>query len=185
MTTIVFASEAKQSRRLRGRSPWQSTRLLRSLRSLAKTTGGAAIVFTLDRATKLLALHYAPLLDQPAPTFGVRLFLNPTFAFGIPGGNTLALWVSTAVVIALIAYLVLQWRKASTSYQLRVTSYELRVTSYALILAGALGNLADRLTRGATVDWIVVGPWNVNVADISILLGVTLLLIKGKTKNAK
>jgi len=58
--------------------------------------------------------------------------------------------------------------------------------SLGLVLGGAMGNLADRLTRGSgfadgrVVDWI--NPsffWTFNVADASITVGVALLLLSG------
>jgi hypothetical protein len=49
-------------------------------------------------------------------------------------------------------------------------------SSLGLQLAGALGNLTDRLTIGHVVDFIDVGPWPIfNVADSSLMVGVVLL----------
>jgi signal peptidase II len=48
--------------------------------------------------------------------------------------------------------------------------------SLGLQLGGALGNLLDRITRGYVVDFVDIGFWPIfNVADLSIVLGVTLL----------
>ncbi len=47
-----------------------------------------------------------------------------------------------------------------------------------LVLAGAIGNLADRLARGYVVDFIHVHHWPVwNVADAWVVLGVGALMI--------
>lgn len=60
-----------------------------------------------------------------------------------------------------------------------------------LVLAGALGNLLDRLVHGAVVDFILLNPWGVfpytfNVADACITVGVLLLLLHGiLTRNKK
>ena len=49
--------------------------------------------------------------------------------------------------------------------------------SMGLILGGAAGNLADRITLGHVTDFIDVGPWPVfNVADSSIVVGIFLLM---------
>ena len=49
-----------------------------------------------------------------------------------------------------------------------------------LVLAGALGNLADRLARGYVVDFIHVHRWPVwNVADAWVVMGVGALMIAG------
>ena len=48
---------------------------------------------------------------------------------------------------------------------------------FALMLAGALGNLADRIAHGEVTDFIKVPHWPAfNVADSSITIGVALLL---------
>ena len=48
--------------------------------------------------------------------------------------------------------------------------------SLGMQLAGALGNLTDRLTEGHVTDFIDIGPWPIfNVADSSILIGIALL----------
>lgn len=124
----------------------------------------AVLVFILDRVTK-----------QLAPAWGLRVFVNPTFAFGIPGGNMLAIILSTLVALALVAVVVLEYRR-------RRPNYQLLITSYSIILAGAAGNLADRIIRGGTVDWLVVGPWTINLADLAIVTGVVLILTSAKRK---
>jgi signal peptidase II len=49
--------------------------------------------------------------------------------------------------------------------------------AFLLILAGALGNYADRVFRGYVVDFIRLPHWPVfNVADILVVAGVALLL---------
>lgn len=54
----------------------------------------------------------------------------------------------------------------------------LEVVGYVLVLAGAIGNLADRLARGYVVDFIHVHHWPVwNVADAWIVLGVVALMV--------
>lgn len=56
----------------------------------------------------------------------------------------------------------------------------------ALILGGAVGNLADRLLRGAVVDFIdvVYAPgrhWHTfNVADVAIVVGAVLMAIAAR-----
>lgn len=58
-----------------------------------------------------------------------------------------------------------------------------------MILSGAIGNLADRIRHGFVVDFIQVDPqWfnypTFNVADITIAVGVGLLLIDGMKQPA-
>jgi signal peptidase II len=44
-------------------------------------------------------------------------------------------------------------------------------------LGGAAGNVADRVRRGAIVDFIAIGRWPpFNLADAAIVVGVGLLV---------
>ncbi|MBX3192598.1 MAG: signal peptidase II [Labilithrix sp.] len=47
---------------------------------------------------------------------------------------------------------------------------------FGLVVAGALGNLVDRIARGYVVDFIHVSRWPVfNVADVAVVAGVVLV----------
>jgi signal peptidase II len=50
----------------------------------------------------------------------------------------------------------------------------------ALVIAGALGNLGDRLLNGAVTDFILVRffPFVFNVADVAITIGGVLLVVR-------
>lgn len=53
------------------------------------------------------------------------------------------------------------------------------LASYALIIAGALGNLLDRIVRGYVVDFVDLHFWPVfNVADALLVVGLLALLIQ-------
>lgn len=49
---------------------------------------------------------------------------------------------------------------------------------FSLALGGGLGNLIDRLTRGAVTDWIHVAgyPATFNLADIAVRVGLLIAL---------
>jgi signal peptidase II len=52
-------------------------------------------------------------------------------------------------------------------------------TALALLLAGALGNLVDRLKYRYVIDFIDVRFWPVfNIADIVINVGVGMLIVE-------
>ena len=71
-----------------------------------------------------------------------------------------------ALLLLLVVKLVYPMRKQST-----LLCYGLSIG-----LAGAVGNLIDRLRVGGVIDFIDVGFWPVfNVADGAIVLGVALL----------
>ena len=59
--------------------------------------------------------------------------------------------------------------------------HPIALTSIAMILAGALGNLLDRLRLGHVIDFLAVGRFPIfNVADAGITCGIALLLLKWK-----
>ena len=48
----------------------------------------------------------------------------------------------------------------------------------ALVLAGALGNFADRLIYGGVIDFISIGSWPIfNVADALICCGLAIMIL--------
>jgi signal peptidase II len=48
-------------------------------------------------------------------------------------------------------------------------------TGIAAALAGASGNLADRVIHGAVVDFVALGRWPVfNLADVAIVAGAVV-----------
>jgi len=78
-------------------------------------------------------------------------------------GHTIALIAGSAVCIA--ALLIFYWPRPKTQPRPRI--------AFGLMLAGAMGNLVDRIAFGRVVDFIDVLPWFIfNVADIAILVGL-------------
>ncbi len=102
--------------------------------------------------------------------------LNPGAAFSLFAGmpawfrSVFLLVLAAGAIIVLLVLLVRDPRLNLTSAAL------------ALILAGAIGNLIDRLWRGPVLDFILAHyyahEWPVfNVADSAISIGVVLILI--------
>ena len=64
---------------------------------------------------------------------------------------------------------------------LRQSTPTMNAVGFALIGAGAVGNAIDRLRLGAVVDLFDASklrfPWVFNVADVSIDLGIALILL--------
>lgn len=66
---------------------------------------------------------------------------------------------------------------------LRDASHRIEAVALGLILGGSLGNVVDRLFRGdgwfsgGVVDFIDVGVFTNNLADIALFVGVGLLLV--------
>ncbi len=142
-------------------------------------------VLALDQLSKLyIASHFALHEDLVLiPNWlDITYTLNPGAAFslfaGMPGWfrSSFLLLLAVGAIIVLIVLLVRDPRLSLTSVAL------------ALILAGAAGNLIDRLLRGPVLDFIFAHyysyTWPVfNVADSAISIGVVLILIASLTSG--
>lgn len=140
----------------------------------------ALVVLGLDLATKILAV--ALLEGQPpvrvlGGAVYLQLLRNPGAAFSMATGMTWVLAVIAIIVIGAICWI---------APKLRSTGWAIGL---ALVLAGALGNLIDRIFRapgvlqGHVIDFIsVFAPngevWPVfNVADSAIVCGGILIVV--------
>jgi signal peptidase II len=116
-----------------------------------------------------------------------HLVLNRGAVFGIGQGRR-AVFVGFTLIAVGVAVAVFGWWTQARSHLAHV--------AIGLILAGGLGNLYDRVMIGAVRDFLhmmprwelplglswpggttEVFPWVFNVADVLLLLGMTLLLI--------
>lgn len=108
------------------------------------------------------------------PGLNLALSFNRGVTFGLfPVDSTAGLAVMIALQLSIVAALALwAWR----------TREGLLGACLAFILAGALGNILDRLMHGAVTDFIDlhIGQWHwpaFNLADTFIVTGVVGLLI--------
>ncbi len=136
----------------------------------------AGAVYGIDRLTKVLAevhLKGRPPVEVIPGVFQLRFTTNPGGAFGLFGGLT---WLFVAVSVVVVVAVVLASRHVPATAP---------AVGLGLILGGALGNLTDRLIRGAgfsgeVVDFLDLHVWPVfNVADVAIVTGAGLLLLTG------
>lgn len=164
-------------------------RLLQRERELGLALAVALLVLALDLATKASIAAYLPYRATVAllPVLNLTHALNTGAAFGVlhdAGG-----WQRPLLtVIGGVASVVLwQWIRQPTATRVQ------RV-ALALLLGGALGNVFDRLVRGAVVDWIDIywvdadgHDWHwpaFNVADLAIGSGALLLLLVALCRQA-
>ena len=124
---------------------------------------GLDIVTKIIFEGKNITLIYNFLLIQSEHNYGAAL--------GIFSGHTI--WLIIISVIFIVAFLVFDYFFKSKS--------KLYFISFVLILAGALGNLIDRIFLGYVRDFIHVNisimPYYFNLADIFLTFGVIFLLI--------
>ena len=97
--------------------------------------------------------------------FHITLVHNRGAAFGILK-NQIPLFIITSLFAIILIYFNLKKNRQSKSYSIALS----------LILAGALGNLVDRLFFGYVIDFLDFRIWPVfNVADSAITIGAILL----------
>ena len=151
--------------------------------------GIAAIIVCLDQATKMLANNY--LVTETInllPILSLRLACNTGAAFSILEG---ASWLLIGVGVIFSAYFITQiWRLLSGSI--------CEASAYTLILAGAIGNLIDRVAFGCVTDFVhffyisnndVYSFPIFNLADTAITLGaacwIYFMLFQEKTNKSE
>ena len=102
--------------------------------------------------------------------FHLTYHLNDGAAFSLFGGKTLFLTiVSIVIIIGILIYIFV--KKPSSN---------LEMISITLIVSGAVGNLIDRIFRGAVVDFLDFTLINFpvfNVADCFVVIGGVLFFI--------
>ena len=134
-----------------------------------------------DRLTKILAersLSMGSPFEVIPGLFQFTLVHNTGMAFGLLGGVSFPgkAWLLTAVSAALLAAIVWFARRAGPLSAM--TAFGITA-----MLAGAVGNILDRLLYGYVVDFLDVyigsAHWPAfNIADAMICTGVGLLLLE-------
>ena len=127
------------------------------------------IILALDQLSKFIVIKNLN-ANQSIPIIKGLLYVtfvrNRGAAFGILK-NQLPLFIFTALFAVVLISLVIS-KKKERPLILNI--------SLGLILAGAIGNLIDRLFLGYVVDFIDFRIWPVfNVADSAITIGTVLL----------
>jgi signal peptidase II len=133
----------------------------------------AAALVVADQVTKSLVLHHlwpGRLVEVVPGFFNLTLCRNTGGAFSLLPDKPIIFTVLSVIAVGLLCYLFTRLRSPGASF------------AAAAILAGALGNLADRFRHGYVVDFVDlhVGPWHwyvFNVADAAITLGALALFV--------
>lgn len=140
------------------------------------TVAIVAALVLLDWATKFWVAQWIPVGDHVAVAGDWFFFAhrhNTGVAFSM-GADVAAHWRTPLLALVSAAGLILFGRMAVTDPD--------PVARFAasLVLAGALGNLGDRLVNGWVTDFILVSffPFVFNVADAVITVGGALLVLR-------
>jgi len=135
----------------------------------------SALIVALDQATKLVVTQHFTVgsLLEVTPFLNLVLVYNRGAAFSLlsdGGGWQRPLFIAIAVIASV--WIVFLLRKYSRE--------RLFALALALVLAGALGNLIDRVLIGAVIDFLDLHAFGFhwpafNVADSAITCGAVLL----------
>ena len=96
---------------------------------------------------------------------------NTGVAFGIGSNNLIMIIIVNIIILGIIIKFI---RERQEQVNLKI------LIPLILILSGGISNLIDRIFRGYVVDFIDINLFDFphfNVADISITLGIILLII--------
>jgi len=135
---------------------------------LLRYASAAGLILLLDRFSKFLVMtrmsegQSIPLIP---PLLYVTYVQNRGAAFGFLQGQVALL---SAIAVVCLLFIITQWNK------IMAKSAFVR-WGVMVALAGAVGNLIDRLRWGAVIDFVDIRIFVFNVADVAIVLGVGLL----------
>jgi signal peptidase II len=145
-----------------------------SLRPALVLAGTGLVLYVADQLTKAWVVANVPfgarhdVIGDLAQLWHVR---NDGAAFSILPGATWLFIPVTVLAIGMVAYFHRQLRERGPWVQVILGA----------ILAGALGNLTDRIRMGYVVDFVSVGIGETrfptfNVADSAVVLGIGALV---------
>lgn len=137
--------------------------------SWARAGGVFACVLLADQAVKALVTSALARGEEREILAGIKLVnvRNSGVAFGqLQNGGAIVAAVIAVAVVALVVYFA---RHGTRRWMWLPTG---------LLLGGALGNIVDRLSEGAVIDFIKFPYWPAfNIADSAITVGVVVLLL--------
>lgn len=134
------------------------------------------VIFALDRFTKALIVRDLPILSEIKVTSFLSIVhvRNLGGVFGVLSESGYAKYIFTVMPVLVAAALI---------YVLvRYAMGKAKTFALCLILAGALGNIYDRIFYGSVVDFLDFHYRNYhwpafNVADIALTIGIGLLIL--------
>ncbi len=139
-------------------------------------TGLSAVLIAIDQYVKWLVETHLPFQQaiDVVPFFSLYRTWNQGIAFSMLWGlNDLALIAITLAITAFVVWLASRTPVDKTAARL----------GFALIVAGAIGNLIDRIVFGHVVDYILfhTQTWAFavfNLADAFISVGAALIILQ-------
>jgi len=135
------------------------------------------ILFLIDRLTKELisrTFEYAQSIPVLKDVLHLTYITNTGIAFGMGQGKNIVFIILSLVIIGILVFFFLK------------TKNMVELASLSLILAGALGNMFDRVFYGEVIDFIDLRIWPVfNLADSFVTIGGVVLFYQEFIKRKK
>ena len=142
---------------------------------------GTIIVF--DRLTKIFfskLLSLGESLPVIPNIIHMTLVHNTGIAFGLFKDHGIVFIIIPVIAVILLIFNLYYYRQNDA---VLIPSY---IIGFSLILAGAIGNLIDRIMFGYVIDFIDLRVWPVfNVADSAITIGAVIVAFKCFQLSAK
>ncbi len=129
----------------------------------------------IDQITKIFAAAYLPDTPEGVSVIDGVLSLyyveNTGISFSLLASKLVLIIIVTSIIIAILSYVLLATPKEKKYLPFSVT--------LAVIIAGAAGNLIDRIIRGYVIDFLKTDFIDFpifNFADICVCLGLIVLV---------
>ncbi len=141
------------------------------------------LLLAIDQTIKFLVLTKIPqegvfLIEQNNFVFSLQLIKNQNLAFSISMPQYI-IFAIVALIIIILIYLLYRAIKKDNSIQ---------IIAYFIIIVGAISNLFDRIIHDGVIDFISLNIFDYqlavfNLADVWIVIGVAILLLKEPFKG--
>ena len=148
------------------------------MRNLFFVLLGTLLLDQVSKLAVLLFMQTGESISLLSDVVRLTFVRNSGAAFGLLSGNRIPFLFTTFLAIVALLFLVVRSRRtrADLSFYL------------VLVLAGAIGNMIDRLRFGEVIDFIDIGGKNVrwpvfNVADSAVTVGVLLFLYRSLVRR--
>ena len=128
------------------------------------------IIVLCDQLTKhIVNVYNRVLINKDFIIFSLDYVKNFGAAFNLFSGNRIFLSLVSIIIAILLIYIIL--------YKEIINNLDL--LSFSFVLAGAIGNGIDRISKGYVIDFINLNFIDFpvfNIADISINIGLLLII---------
>jgi len=128
-------------------------------------------LFSLDQVLKYTARTNPEISYVWKKFIGWEYFANPGIAFSIPIPNSIIIFLTPLIILALSIILI---RNKTTNIHLHA--------GIVFIILGAVSNFVDRVLFDITIDYLRIFTSVINLADLMIVVGVILSLKQPKNK---